>query len=392
MKLAFFGDGTLSETFIRRDGSIGDRRELFRSAVDLGHDPMYLAPPERSAGAEPWLAARVMGWDWRGEVDALIIEVRFAFRPPEVDKADKDPFYHQAVVLRDWDRGMFGDAKVCLLDYDHNIVRLSIGRKTETSHYNTKVWKEQLTPWMEELIQRRLRKEAIVLSPYPPETSPLETRRMSGTYRTELWPWAYLSSYEVPLDHWESKIYDLGYGGSDYNRRMKFWRYFAEPAMAGYRTWVAGVWTNKRLGAEHAPEWNGKNFKDRLLNEVPQLEWKTDRRPLPYAPLTDLLRETRIGVHIVMPKYEELGYMTPRVPETVAAGGCVFVDRDINHHDWVVPDPWYLVGSTEELLEKMAYVKERGLDKAVGPWREHLRALGTGKERIEQLVRIVNGA
>jgi hypothetical protein len=86
MRIAFFGDGTLDLYRKRRDGSIVWRREMFQQLVDLGHDPVYIAKQSQSESAEPFHRDRVVGWDWRGEVDAIALQSRRPFFAPSAGR------------------------------------------------------------------------------------------------------------------------------------------------------------------------------------------------------------------------------------------------------------------------------------------------------------------
>jgi hypothetical protein len=388
-RIALFGNGSLDMDATRRDGSIGDRRELFRGLRTHGVDAVYLGPPHLSRGD---LRDAVVGWRWRGSVDALVIEARRPIRPP--DRApEKNVVHEQAVVLRDWYEGRFGSAvPLFLVDFDYN-VRTVFGLGGRTSEYiSIRSWQD-LTPWMPDVLPR-IQTEAVVLAPYEPSLSRITTHRQPGqNYRVVRWLWPYPTELEVESLPWSERAWELAYPGNDYNRREKFWRYYVEGARAKCHVAVTGIWDDRKIGRE-AGEWGEPGFRSRVKEAAgDRLSFTGEgRKGIPYLDVQALLRQTKAVVQIVpsvseMP-YERIGYYTVRVAETAAAGAIPFVDRDISAHEDLVPSDWFRVSSFEELRTKMLELRGRELE-AVGRWRDHLRTVGTGAERARQLLDLI---
>lgn len=145
MRVAVFGNGSLGDRSATvRDGTVADRAALAAALESLGHEFVYMAPTERSPGDE-----RVVGYEWRGPVDLLVIESRdAAFAPVVVSRTEVHgrrsgegcpglegndsydrfcdectraslydvgaiPVYPQAEVVRDWTEGVFDRGAGC---------------------------------------------------------------------------------------------------------------------------------------------------------------------------------------------------------------------------------------------------------------------------------------
>ncbi len=301
-------------------------------------------------------------------------------------------FYQQAAVLRDWHRGMFGPkVLLVIVDFDLN-ARPVFGLGGRTSLYvQGRSWPEA-TPWMPEVLER-IQREAMILAPYDPALSPLETKRQPGhTYRAVRWLWPYPAHLEVAPRPWFERTWELAYPGSDYNRREKFCHYYVEGARQGCRVAVTGVWQDRRKGKEKPP-WNEPGFRTKVQEEVGErLSFLANGTQLPYSAVQDLLRQSKVVIQIVpqvsdLP-YERLGYYTIRPAEAAVAGALPFVDRDIEGHEDIVPNEWFRVSSFDDVRQKMQQIRGRELEY-VQMWRTHLRALGTGTDRARDLVNLV---
>lgn len=389
MKVAISGGGSLDLEGNVRDGSIGDRRELMRGLDELGVENLYVGP-KRFSPDDPRVPDE--GWAWRGDVDALVVEIRFSFFPPKnIELWDE---YQQACVLRDWNDGKFGNAKLFIVDFDAMCRRVMgfAGIKNSTNHMNTKLHDRGIELMPLDFHERAAR-EATVLAPYEPSVSPLEKKRKDGeTYRVVRWLWPYPTELEVDPLPWDEREVELFYPGSDYNRRKKFWKFYVEAAREGARVEVSGVWKDSRKG-DDGPPWKGRGFRTKVEEAAgDKLKFLNQGiRNMPYGDVHRSLRRAKACVQIVsnigIRRYEDLGYYTIRPAETAAAGALPFVDADINFHDDIVPDKFWRVESFEEVRDKMRQMRGREIE-GVMSWREHLRKVGTGVERARQLLEL----
>lgn len=390
-RIAFFGDGTLDLEGTRRDGSIGDRRDLFLGLKQLGVEPLYLSPRRYTVNG---MADHVVGWEWRDRIDALVVEARWSLYPPkDEDDRLRKVFFQQAALLRDWHRGLFGaGVPLFIVDFDLN-VRPVFGLGGRGSLYvQGKDWPEA-TPWMPEVLDR-ISREATILAPYDPARSPLETKRQPGhTYRVVRWLWPYPGHLESPPRPWAERSWELSYPGSDYNRREKFYRFYVAGAQQGCNVAVTGVWQNMRKGKEKG--WDRTGFRTEV-EEAGRGRLRflaSGQKQLAYQDVYALLGATKVVVQIVPDTsekpYERLGYYTIRPAEAAAAGALPFVDRDIQAHEDIVPDEWFRVSSFDELRDKMRSIRGRELDY-VDWWRAHLRSLGTGVDRARDLMGLIS--
>ena len=387
MKIAVSGGGSLNMQSTVRDGSVADRLELFRGLDELGVESLYVGPKRFSPDSE---RVPEEGWGWRGEVDALVIEIRFSYFPPKNTLIWDE--YLQGRVIEDWHNGLFGDAQLYIVDFDAMTRRAMgfAGVKSSANFMNTKL-RDRDVPLIDMDAYAHAAEVATVLCPYYPPAAPLETKRVEGqTYRTARWLWPYPVDMEVEPIPWRQRSLEMFYPGSDYNRREKFWKYYVEGAAAGARVEVSGVWKNSRKG-DDGPGWKGRGFKAKCLEHGgDKLKFLNESiMNMPYDHIHRQLRRAKSCVQIVsnigIRRYEDIGYYTIRPAECAAAGVLPFVDSDIGYHDDIVPHPFWRVSSFEEMRDKMRSIRGGEID-AVMMWREHLRKVGTGVERAQQLL------
>lgn len=424
MRIGFFGNGALGEKDAQvRDGTVADRYELFEGLKALGHEPLYLAPRERSPGNPD-----VVGYDWRGDLDILILECRDAVWPPQVRcrSAEGDclhppcvdvalasiPVYQQAKVLRDWDAGKFGrDTRLAFIDFDLNVRRV-IGLAGRTSTYVTGKFWQAAVPWMSDVLER-VRMESVVLVPYYPQRSLLVRKRRSDEgYQVRRWVWSYPTWLEREgLLPWSERRWDLIYTGSDYDRRRRWWEFYGTQVLSGAKVAVTGTWGDRRGGRDRPP-WNAKRFRSRLTHALtmgadvtgyldeedfpraPALP-EVVRAPsdgslsflspattiqLPFGDMLEHLGGARMLVQVVPDEYASLGYFTNRVAEAAAFGVPVYVDAEIDDPDLCPPaiGEWARVRDRTELAERVAFMEGeadgRWVRWYVQQWRDHLRA------------------
>jgi hypothetical protein len=137
--------------------------------------------------------------------------------------------------------------------------------------------------------------------------------------------------------------------------------------------------------------WAGKGFRSRVEAAAPSLKFMNDgpNKLLSYVDAQRMVRQAKAVVQIVPPDYERYGNYTVRIAKAAAAGAIPFVDRDIRAHEAIVPDDWFRVSSSEEVAEKMRSIAGQELEY-VRWWRDHLRKLGTGRERAAELLTMIN--
>ena len=381
MKIAFFGDGTLDMNKRLRDGQIIWRRETLRSLQEQGHEAYYLAPKHRSREAEQGYQDLVLGWDWRGEVDALIFESRRPFFPPTKGKEQTHVYYAQGRLIRDWYDGKLGDPAIFAQDVDR-ATDGAFGLGNRTSEYECVRWCRELMPWMPDALER-FRSEVTVLVPFDPKGSPLEGERC------KTFSWGYPESVERDLMPMTGRRWDLFYPGSDYGRRDKIDAYYAEAAANGYQVGVGGSWRDEAKGTHDVAAYKGGEFKAQALQRgAGNLTFVENGRNLSQAALMAELAATRAVVQITRRDYREIGYETNRPGEVTAAGALCFVDSSIRSPGGDVPDEWFRVSSFKELHEKLESV--RGREQAgVELWRSFLRQRGTVADQARYLVRLI---
>lgn len=385
MRLAFFGNGSLGDPGAQvRDGTVADRLELFNALGEIGVEAVYIAPQERSPGEE-----RVVGNDWRGPVDALILETRDAVWPPAVACTAKGgggggpcdlehwgywhcveeslgrgngiPAYTQAKVLRDWAAGEFSeDGKPCgppvlLWDFDLNVRRV-IGTWGRGSTYELGAFWRKAVPWMswagtdpegEAGVLRLVREDprTRILAPYSPELAEAAWKRAGSgcgdRVKIERFDWCYprwLETSEASLRSFSERHWDLVYAGSDYDRRRRWTHFYVDGGLQrGARVAVTGTWGDRRGGREKPP-WNEKGFRSRLEAEwgVGVREegglWFLSPASTIQLPFMEAMREVsngRVSVQVVPDEYSRLGYYTNRWAETWARGTICFMDEEI---------------------------------------------------------------
>lgn len=363
--IALFGDGTLDMSVPSRDGSICDRAELLKGFEELGHDWVYLAPQVKSPGNP-----RVVGWAWRGRADFLVIEARRSvfFHGGNFER---NPAFNQWKVLADWAAGKFGDAKLRVIDFDMNIREVfGLGSRKGDLWHNVPGAVDAAS---------LIRDEAVFLTPCEPAA--LDT----GSADVRRWLWPYPAGVEVPLDElsFSGRKWQLGYGGSDYDRRGSFTRFYVEAARQGWRTGVTGSWNDTRKGGRRGDDRSlcVKGFKSRCESEGVLF-----LGVLPYRQFfSDFLRQASATVQVVPAQYEKAGYYTIRMAEAAAAGCIPFIDRSIQFHESIVPDEWYRVSSFQELSAKVSEAHGREKDHVVR-WRDHLHSLGTGASQAQLII------
>lgn len=388
MRVAFFGDGTLDLCRKRRDGSIIWRRELFERLEEDGHEPLYLAPERHSADAELFFRERVVGWDWRGEVDALIFESRRPFFAPSEGKLDTNAYFQQGRLLRDWFLGKLGTPKLFAVDFDL-ATRSAFGIGGRKAEYLSISWCREALPEMPEILDK-LRDQLTCLVPYDPAESPMERKR-DGNYEVVKFTWGYPESIEVEPLPFGERSWDLFYPGSDYDRRASFERYYVAAGRASWTVGVGGEWNDQNTGGKSAPDHlRGQRFKHRVISETANnVTFLNDGHLLSQADLGTEMQQTCAVVQIVKPEYAKLGYETMRPAEAAAAGALVFIDTEIKSPGGDVPHDWFRVPSFESVRDKLASVRGRE-EKGVEMWRAFLRERGTIRDRARQLVELVS--
>lgn len=365
MRIAQFGDGTLNASVPSRDGSIGDRLELLRGFEQLGHEWLYLSPPERSPG-DPHAA----GWDWRGPADLLVIETRRSSFYNSGNLA-RNPAWQQWRAIADWHAGKFGNAQLVIIDFDMNI-RSVFGLGCKGEHWHN-------VPGAVEA-SSRVREEAVFLTPCEP-TALLST----GGARVLRWFWPYSAEWESDLPV-PGRFWELAYAGSDYDRRGKFTKFYAEAAQHGWRVAVTGTWNDRRVGGRKGDIKSLCVPGYKTWCDEQGIIFVNDGKSMPYRAVREnVLGHAQATVQILPQSYERTGYYTVRMAEAAASGCVPFVDRDIHHYEQIVPDDWYRVSSLSELAAKRDMIRNHEREHVMW-WRAHLRSLGTGKEQAQRII------
>ncbi len=392
-RIGLFGNGSILKDATVRDGTVGDRIQLIDDLSAIGVECVYIAPAHRGGA----------GYEWEGELDALVLETRDAVWPPG-DEPYGIPVYEQAVVIRKWAEGKYGaDCKLWFQDFDMN-ARGVMGVAGLGGTYRGKAWREWV-PWMLTrqdaaaygLLEQwtdageRVKAEAGVLVPYDVEKSLLVKQRgkknasgeVAELYRVERFNWLYPTWLEVEgVSKWwhgdRTGGVPMRYTGSDYNRRRRFDEFYARSARAGYDVAVTGTWGNRRSGQEKG-DWGKPGYRDRLLDEglVSFRSGEVATRQLPFMDMIGVLDEAAIGVQIVPDEYARLGYYTNRIAELAARGVPFLVDAEIKGHEWLsdwkviaVEQMWDWVGMLRGLsvvqLESLVEAQRAAVKRGAG--------------------------
>lgn len=391
MRVGFFGDGTFDMDRRLRDGSVIWRREMFQRLVEQGHEPVYLAPQNRTN--DPVFSQYVVGYQWEGRLDMLVVESRGCGAPP--DKPENHPAYQQAVTLGRWHRGEFGRCALFGIDFDAEL-RKTFGLGGIKGHYLGGQWSERV-PWMTE-VSERARDELWVLATFDPEPSLFETHRNGDGYLCVPFSWGYPESIEVEPRPWNERTWDLFYPGSDYGRRDQFEKYYVEAAKAGWDVGVGGRWTNESKTKHDLRSYQGPhyywNIRDLGLGNLVFIDGNEKMSPaLPMNRLLDEMSRTKACVQISRVDYRKIGYDTMRPAEVAARGGLVFMNSALASPGGDVPHEWFTVSSFDDVRARMTETwGESEYLRGVERWREFLRyTKGTVAENAERLVELGTG-
>lgn len=367
-RIAIFGDGTLSKSHKIRDGRITSRINQLRTRRDW----VYLS---KRGEAESDLVDQLKDPFWREEVDAVMLEARWSIYPPPQDAPDKwpkDSFYQQAVFLRDWADGKFGDEiPLIIMDPDLNSRRAFGVGGYKSLYVGAAAWKK-MTPWMPETL-KEVWKRAIFAHAYEPTAYEIETKRKEEhTYTTERIDWfTYdIKDETVPLPLSERE-WDFLYHGADYYRRDAFWKFYTEMASMGARVATIGEWNRNRKNGGGG-RFEGKGFRD--LCEQAGVHFPTDGKGVPINEMQKFLAHSKFHVNIVTPVYARIGHLTNRMQEAITVGTVPFVDSSIQHLDHAVPKSFFYVKDANDLADKTRQLFDPQIySAAIQLWRDHYR-------------------